>query len=163
MTNESAFSRWSLWPGVTVDTWLIPAESWQVRVHRLETTRSLCVADGGFPVADLRIAHTGKNALCLRCSEGELFGIMDVTGTRHAVEINPDPNASLLHSSVLIPVLTGELTPGLHWLTTVVLGAAPGSLATWEQAPEILTPPGESCRIQCAGHTSRIPLSTNGA
>jgi hypothetical protein len=69
-------SMWYPWPGVEVETWLIPPEQetllWHVRVHRIKTNRSLSSAEGGFAIYGQQ-----KNSRALQPSTGEEFGTLE--------------------------------------------------------------------------------------
>ena len=51
LAGDILYSRWSPWPDVTVETWLVPSAPWHVRVHRIRTPRALQTAEGGFAMA----------------------------------------------------------------------------------------------------------------
>ena len=53
--GNSLYAKWKPWSDVTVETWLLPANPWHVRVHRITTPRALHGTEGGFAIdrADL--------------------------------------------------------------------------------------------------------------
>lgn len=50
IADDILYSRWKPWDDVEVETWLIPANPWHLRLHRIQTPRSLMSAEGGFPI-----------------------------------------------------------------------------------------------------------------
>jgi hypothetical protein len=55
-------SRWQPWPGVEVETWLIPSPPWHLRIHWLRSDRPLWSAEGGFALdrtGDDPLSHAG--------------------------------------------------------------------------------------------------------
>src|SRR5690606_11584513 len=50
IAGDSLFACWRPWPDVTVETWLMPANPWHIRVHRITTPRPLHATEGGFAV-----------------------------------------------------------------------------------------------------------------
>jgi len=64
IADDRLYSRWRPFPDVVVETWLIPAAPWHIRVHRISTPRSLQTAEGGFAIerADFNedVSEAGK-------------------------------------------------------------------------------------------------------
>ena len=51
IAGNTLYARWKPWSDVTVETWLIPANPWHIRVHRIVTPRALHATEGGFAIA----------------------------------------------------------------------------------------------------------------
>ncbi|WP_114579328.1 DUF2264 domain-containing protein [Saliphagus sp. LR7] len=119
-------SRWEPWPDVSVESWLVPATPWHVRVHRLETDRPLHSVEGGFPVARPGEADAGRReeevAAVVRYPAGHSV-VRDLSGDREGEVIDQDPNTNVLHPRTAVPVLRGRHESGTSWLVTAVLGA----------------------------------------
>lgn len=155
--DEHLVSEWTSMPGVAVRSWLVPLGAWHVRVHRVVNEHVIQLAEGAFAAED-PISHARTdNSVCLRGRNGGLTGIIDVTGTRAASSNDTEPNSSLYHSRVRIPMLLGRFEPGTHWLATVVLGATPGSRAAWETPPQVQLEPGQ--RVTVAHGRERITIT----
>jgi hypothetical protein len=123
-----AYSRWSPWPAVVVETWLIADPECHVRIHRLSTDRKVWVIDGGFPVGYQRkrdvlleprnpvgpIAKAANGASCIRILHGE----------REPAAAELGANSSLMFSLSAMPFLRSAHEAGEHWLACVVAASA---------------------------------------
>jgi hypothetical protein len=132
-------SRWRPWPGVEVETWLIPSPAWHVRIHRLRCDRPLWSAEGGFAlssaggtVAFLATVEQVGNGIALGYSPAGASGLRDLLSLRAGRVVHVDPNTNLLAPRTVLPTLIGEHAPGKHWLVCAVL--ADSDRAAWEQA-----------------------------
>jgi hypothetical protein len=139
-------SLWRPWPGVEVETWLVPSPPWHLRLHRLRSDRPLWSAEGGFALdrsGDDPLSNAGTQSE----SAGYAFagypagwsGLRDLAGQRAGQVLRADPNTNLLASRTVLPLLLGQHAPGEHWLACAVLGLpqANGWQERWEQPPEL--------------------------
>jgi hypothetical protein len=136
------YSRWQPWPDVQVETWLILALPWHVRLHRLSCTRPLWSAEGGFA-----LDRTGDNlsdwrqeedaGFALARSPAGLSGLRDLQAQRTGQVLRVFPNTNLLLPRTVIPTLLGQHAPGEHWLACAVLAAPdPATVETsWPTPP----------------------------
>lgn len=163
ITDGAAYSRWIPWPDVSVNTWLVPATPWHVRVHLLETDRRLSSVEGGFALdRDGDDDHTNVTE---ETTEGTavvsypvgLSGIRD-TGdengdtTRPGGVVYPDPNTNLLHPRTAVPVLHDDHDPGKHWLTCTVLGIPGADRGRWDGAnPPTVSIEKDTFRVTATG------------
>ncbi|MFF4258365.1 DUF2264 domain-containing protein [Streptomyces sp. NPDC001663] len=138
ITAETVRSTWRPWPDVEITTWLTAAPPWHVRRHRIRTARALHAAEGAFAVdrdagVD-RVAGTGHARVC---APAGCSGIRDLDGVREGAIIDCLPGTNVLARRTALPMLTGQLPPGEHWLSCAVLGAADGpeAEAAWRQPP----------------------------
>jgi hypothetical protein len=139
-------SRWRPLPGVDVETWLIPAPPWHIRVHRLHTDRPLWSAEGGFalnrtgddPIVNAGIHDADTGAAAARYPAGG-SGIRDLLGQRTGLVVRVDPNTNLLCPRTVLPTLTAQHAPGEYWLVCAVLADIDvGQWARdWEQVPAL--------------------------
>ena len=137
--------QWLPWPDVAIETWLIPAFPWHVRIHRIKTSRRLIAAEGGFAAScnDEVLRAGGKSEAGVgfaHCIAPPLAsGIRDLAQKRVGEIIEALPNTNLLFPKSRIPTLKSELEPGEHWLHTAVLGTA--TIAEfenhWPQPPRV--------------------------
>jgi len=51
IAGDVLYAKWSPFKDVSVETWLVPAASWHLRVHRIQSPRALQIAEGGFAIA----------------------------------------------------------------------------------------------------------------
>jgi len=122
--DDYIFSRWSPWTDVHISTWLIPCEGWHVRVHKIETGRALDTVEGGFAVI--------YSSQTLVCAAGPSCRIVAANGTsviadigqgvsRLADKVVTPPNSNIMFAEcAAIPVLSGRLEPGTHWICSAV-------------------------------------------
>ncbi len=145
-------SRWEPWPDVTLDSWLVAATPWHVRIHRLETDRRLHSVEGGFPVD--RSREDGGE----RCGEADAAvarypaahsEIRDLAGDREGEVIDQDPNTNVLHQRTAVPVLRGSHDPGTSWLVSAVLGTTEPDRPARDRPPVLADSSG--IRIESAG------------
>ncbi len=124
--DDFIYSRWQAWPDVSVETWLIPVNHWQVRVHHIINERHLEAIDGGFALKyrplpkvkteDDRVQITTDDDFCILRSFSR--------GSAADTVITP-PNSHILFADrAIIPVLRTSLERGEHWLMSAI-GAFP--------------------------------------
>ena len=159
-------TRWTPWPDVEVETWLLAVAPWHIRVHRLTTHRRLRSAEGAFAVNRDIPPHrtaTGPGHARLDSPAGAcLIEAIQVpadrpeegsrtTGVpRSGRLVRAFPGTNVLVPRTLIPTLTGTHEPGEHWLACAILGTAELPPATdWPEPPtwaafSARLPPGSS-------------------
>lgn len=148
-TNETAriagnvlFARWRPWADVVVETWLVPANPWHLRLHRITTPRPLHATEGGFAVA-----RADADADTLLAEEGRSV-VRSATDLSAIVELSPAmrrrgrahkalPNTHLIHARSLVPQLRGPLEAG----TTVLVSAAMALPASAGADDALTSPP----------------------
>jgi hypothetical protein len=131
-------ARWHPWPGVEVETWLVPAPPWHLRLHRLRCDRRLWSAEGGFAL-DRAGEEAGSRAtrqearagLALARYPAGASGLRDLLGRRMGQVLAAAPNTNLLAARTVLPTLLGQHAAGEHWLACAVV-AIPDS-ARWER------------------------------
>ncbi|MFS1299068.1 DUF2264 domain-containing protein [Streptosporangium longisporum] len=107
-------ARWSPWPDVEVDTWLLPHPPWHLRVHRLRTGRRLLSAEGacaGDRAPPARPAPAGAGHARVDSPAG-LCVIEDLTGARTGELVHALPGTNVMVPRTVIPTLRGEHGPG---------------------------------------------------
>lgn len=111
------FSRWSPWHDVHVDTWLIPFGEWHLRLHRINSARTLQTAEGGFAVRNR--AALIKSLMRPGADNAMSFRSPDIR-TGHPSPCGKychPPNSSVMFPEcAAIPLLTGEIAHGESWL-----------------------------------------------
>lgn len=139
------WSRWLPWPDVEVETWLVAAPPWHVRVHHVRTGRTLHTAEGGFALdrtgddpADPRFEHSTGPGEALAVYAAGLSGVRDLDGQREGRVVRAHPNTNLVAPRTVLPTLLGEHGPGEHRLRCAVL-AVSGDIgdrrSAWDAPP----------------------------
>ena len=135
------YAKWTPDTGIVVETWLLPASPWHIRVHRIRSIVACQIIEGGFainrPDNDLAVQEA-QAAACVR-TYGDFSGIRDLGSTvlRTGRILDALPNSNLLHARSLVPQLLGEIFSGETVLTTAVLalGCPDNGQASWEAIP----------------------------
>lgn len=132
LNEDCIYSMWKPWNDVIIETWLIPVETWHVRVHKINTPRKLYTVEGGFAIPSERDKETinndmkisNDNMAAISCNWGT-SAIMDlkVDIDRNSEVITNDPNMNVIHPRTIVPALKTELEPGVHWLASSVIGS----------------------------------------
>jgi len=159
--RPTLYSRWTPWSDVTVDTWVVPASPWHVRVHRIESERPLHTGEGGFAISRAGDSGAGAAERVERVErEGEAVvrypegtgGVVDMLAdesgggsgesVRDGAAVDQDPNTNLVAPRTVVPTLLDEHDPGSHWMATGVTAASPDGDARWDAPPEIAVAEG---------------------
>lgn len=145
-TADYVGSTWRVNDKMTIRTWLIAFEGWQIRIHHLVVTEPSLAYETGFAVADSP-DNPGTNQTTPTASYFDgpagFSGIVNLLGT--AVEqkdstIGGFPNTNLMTPEVVaLPGRTTILTPGEHWLATGIYANADSAYARdkWQQQPTV--------------------------
>ncbi len=111
------FSRWSPWHDVHIESWLVPFGEWHLRLHRINSARTLQTVEGGFAVIKTEPQLIGRGSY-LSAANGS-SAIVDLSP---AVNRQPDcvvtpPNSSVMFADcAAIPVLATTVPQGESWL-----------------------------------------------
>ena len=119
IAGDVLFSLWQPWADVTVETWLIPAGAWHVRVQRIASPRALSTIEGGFAAprvdfgADEQHVDADRSAAWVLCQLGDFSGILDASyPPRTARVLDPHGNTSIMFPRTLVPQLRGDVAGG---------------------------------------------------
>ena len=143
IAGDLLYSRWKPWDDVSVETWLIPANLWHIRLHRVQTQRPLQTSEGGFAIerADLNadIAGQGEGRAIWR-GQTDVSAILDILPDikRDGYAISAIANTNLIHAKTLVPQLRGNISVG-----TTVMAAAVVALPNADMSLELLQNPPE--------------------
>lgn len=123
--GDMLYARWRPYQDVQVETWLVPAGDWHLRLHEVQTPRSLDTIEGGFAIAAPQIGPWGETLHDHRC---DLHNDLDQTvilggDFRKARAHLALPNSNVLHARTIVPQLLGRLEPGKTQLFSAVLAA----------------------------------------
>jgi len=139
------YARWSAYSDVTVETWLLPAPPWHVRIHRIHSATPYRIIEGGFAVPRPDGGPGGaieEGAGVASVVTGSDFsGIRDLGSTvvRTARALEALPNSNLINAKTTVPQLLGEIVAGETILITGVLalGNPEDGQAAWIQLPQV--------------------------
>lgn len=144
------YSRWSPWHDVHIDTWQIPFGEWHLRLHRINSARTLQTVEGGFAV--MKTAHQIRERGCYLAAENGSSVIVDLSPaiTRLPDSIVTPPNSSIMFPEcAAIPLLKTDIPQGESWLCCAVFAsekqdiAARPHLNITQNQVEIREPGGE--------------------
>lgn len=135
------YSLWEPWDDVQVETWLIPAGIWHIRVHRVHTKRQLTSIEGGFAVARADKSadqqNESENSASILAAE-DFSGILDLSSPSRSAHIRKAlPNTNLMKPKTLIPQLQGIIPAGEVLIACAVLASPNKTEAQeqWKQPP----------------------------
>ncbi len=126
LARDRLCACWRAWPDVSVETWLLPAAPWHIRLHRIETPRPLKTIEGGFAVAradlnaDQRLEAAGS-ATALTATDRSTILDLSPALKRQGRVLAALPNTNLVEARTLVPQLTGEIPAGTTILASAVL------------------------------------------
>lgn len=142
LAGETLYSKWSPWPDVSIETWLVPADDWHIRVHRIVSPRPLLTAEGGFAIARRDLdADTLVSAKGLAYAVGleDFSGILDLGSMikREGLVQKAPPNTNMIVAKTLIPQLRGRIPAGETVLSCAVLALRETDALTelWAKPP----------------------------
>jgi len=147
IAGDRLYSRWKPWGDVTIETWLLPANPWHIRVHRIVTPRALQTTEGGFAIeradfnADIAEQSEGR---AIWYGRNDVSAILDLSpaSRRNGHAISAIANTNLIHAKTILPQLRGTITAGTTVLAAAVIALpkesiAPDTLQTVPACPEI--------------------------
>jgi hypothetical protein len=127
LMDSAIRAQWSPWPDVAITTWLIAILPWHVRVHLIRTSLSLIAAEGGFALSledeertSVETPDLPRNGVAAARTAAGLSAVCNLYGKRTSGLVRADSNTNILYPRSLIPTLTGDLEPGVHWLACAV-------------------------------------------
>lgn len=124
ISDNKLCSRWSPLPGVEIETQLIAANPWHLRIHTITTNQPLLTAEGGFAIGRNRTKDEGELLItddrAVATLPWGVSGIVNLQGQRKATLVQAEANTNAMANRTLIPTLEGELPPGTHRLVAAV-------------------------------------------
>lgn len=133
ISDNLLWANWSPLSGLEIETWLIPANPWHIRIHKITSTRCLQTLEGGFAIqrddigpdvseAGRGFARVVKGEHASAAIDLEFEGALSRTGiVRDAL-----PNTSLYFPQTHVPQLSTRIEPGETWLAGAFLGSPNG-------------------------------------
>lgn len=147
IANGALHFHWRPWADVEIETWLVPAAPWHIRVHIMTTGRRLDAAEGGFAIdrtGDDSAWPSGHSDLGLGYASftgpAGLSGIRDLGVLRVGKVVRANPNTNVMVPRTFIPTLTSVHEPGSRTiLCSAVLAdrSGPAVEQAWRTVPEL--------------------------
>ncbi|MEY2191537.1 DUF2264 domain-containing protein [Neobacillus sp. BF23-41] len=141
------YTKWKPWDDVVIKTWLVAGTPWHIRIHCIETSRNLDVADGGFALGldhknykSQKVEVLANKQECLAVFPWGASGIISIYGNGQAELVYPNANTNLMSTRTVIPTVKASLQPGKHWLVNAVFGEAGSNnvINQWEEVPHVV-------------------------
>jgi hypothetical protein len=121
---------WQPWSDVRICTLLVDLNPWHLRIHRIESNRTLKTAEGAFAV---KRYHEFDEALPLSNTASERYEALAAFpwGASRIVALEPEsertgtlvipaPNLNILEPSCVIPTLMGTSAKGISILASAI-------------------------------------------
>lgn len=145
IAGDTLYAQWKPWDDVTVETWLVPANPWHIRVHRITTPRALKTSEGGFAIgrADLNADRVEEqHGRATAHGQDDVSAIVDLLGDRQGRVLRALPNTNLIFAKSLVPQLLGTIEAGTTLLVTAAMALPVGAsvdaaLGTAPSAPDL--------------------------
>jgi len=142
IAGDVLYAKWSPFSDVSVETWLVPAAPWHLRVHRIRSGRALQIAEGGFAIAkrdfDLDTLEAGNGA-AHAIGDADFSGIVDLGSSieRQGLVQKALPNTNMIVAKTLVPQLRGAINAGETVLVTAVIATRDqqAGKAAWQKPP----------------------------
>ncbi|ULT57495.1 DUF2264 domain-containing protein [Neobacillus drentensis] len=146
------YTKWKPWEDVVIRTWIVAGAPWHIRIHCIETSRGLDVADGGFALGlehnsfiDQKMEVLANKQESLAILPWGASGIKSIFGNGQAEVVYPNANTNLMNARTIIPSVKTSFKPGKHCLVNAVFGEPSGKNAInlWGNVPHVVVTDGE--------------------
>ncbi|MDE1549780.1 DUF2264 domain-containing protein [Jeotgalibaca sp. YN-L-12] len=116
--------EWRPWKDVSIQTVVIPIDTWHVRIHKIKNQRYVHAVEGGFSVPveenDRVILHDEGIEYESRVGTSSLYNI---SGYMNPIMQVPEPNTNLYFDRSVYPIMEAKLEVGEHCLISLVGGS----------------------------------------
>ncbi|CAM7555256.1 DUF2264 domain-containing protein [Citrobacter freundii] len=130
------WSRWAPWHDVMIETWLVPFGEWHLRLHRINSARTLQTVEGGFAVMKAEPRLCERGCLLAACNGTSVIVDLSPSIVRQPDSVVTPPNSSIMFPECAsIPVLTSEIPQGESWLCCAV--SASGQQRQYSAVPQL--------------------------
>jgi hypothetical protein len=143
IADDLLYAKWSPEDGVQVETWLLAAAPWHIRVHRIQSNKTYRTIEGGFAVNRKDYGAGGPlqqaKGIGSVMTPADLSGIRDLGSSipRMGRAIEALPNSNIINAKSTVPQLTGEIPAGESILMCAVLAMKSSQTANeiWSKVP----------------------------
>ena len=131
VTERYLRSIWSPFNDVAITTTLVPAGTFHVRIHEIDTKRKLYTKEGGFAIekyrgweipVPIKERYQGEHSLSI-VLPWDVSHISDPLLKRKASLVSPAPNLNLAFSTTVVPVLSLAIEAGDSVILIACVGA----------------------------------------
>lgn len=160
MTESMLCCRWKPWDNVCIDTWLVPVNGWQLRIHQIHNERNLICAEGGFSVRSLGQIKTETDQKSSYVISGDDISLITslYKDDRRGDTVKLPPNSNILWPETpVVPLLTGTLPPGDHLLCSAVWAGDLNDL-DGDTCPVIKIKQGQCIIVKNSNYISHIDI-----
>lgn len=118
--EEYLATKWSPWNDVTVESYVIAALPWSVRIHKIKSSRNLDLCDGGFAYnRSLPTENKRSENTAYAINSDGVTGVCALTDNAKCDIIGTESNTNLLFSRAAIPSVKYSLDKGEY---TIAMG-----------------------------------------
>lgn len=147
IAGDVLYSTWHPWGDVKVESWLVLAGAWHIRVHRITSPRALDATEGGFaaPRTDFNgdTRADQRAAAYVMSKLGDFSGIVDASTPAREARIHaPHGNTSVMFPRTLVPQVLGTVRANEPTVFASAILAGPNGnemLQIWSAPPSIPT------------------------
>ncbi|MDH2089210.1 DUF2264 domain-containing protein [Rhizobium pusense] len=131
LAGASLRATWKPFADVAVETTLVAAGDWHIRLHRITSARSLWVTEGGFAInrndGDRDAMSEEAGRATTDCGT-DISAIIDLGSSidRHGVALKALPNTNLINAKTTVPQLRGQIAAGESVLICAVFAGVSG-------------------------------------
>ncbi|MGH6924628.1 MAG: DUF2264 domain-containing protein [Propylenella sp.] len=138
VAGDKLYARWRPYEDVEVETWLVPAGAWHIRLHKVKTPRRLEVVEGGFAIAKPDFGAWDEEVAGSRAEVRTADDVSVIVGhdARTAFVSSPLSNTNVMVARTLLPQLRGTLKTGTARLCCAVLALPRQGVDNIPAAPE---------------------------
>lgn len=118
--DEYIYTKWSPWSDVSVQSYVIAALPWSVRIHKITTLHALQIFDGGYCYNRSLPTEIIESPFSLfAANTGSVTGVCDISGGGSCEIVGTESNTNLLFSRGAVPSVKYDIEKGE---STVVTG-----------------------------------------
>lgn len=139
IAGDKIYSKWRPYDDVEVETWLIPAGQWHLRIHEIKSAVALDVCEGGFALDKPEFGEWSESLDANRAVLETATDLSTVIGydMRAPAVVSPFSNTNLMFARTLVPQLRGNLKPGRSRLACAVLARPSGVETAMDDPPHV--------------------------
>ncbi|WP_086347714.1 DUF2264 domain-containing protein [Candidatus Enterococcus clewellii] len=121
--EDRVIHQWQPWADVAIKSTIIPLENCHVRIHEINSGRSLNVYEGGFslPLDETVVPAIDGQRASYETPNG-LSSVIGILGFEQADIVRTEPNTNLFYPVTMLPHLKGYVKEGQQVLISIISG-----------------------------------------